>query len=146
MKKKLIITAMVLGLAFTGMQQASARGYGGGYGGDCPQGCRSVFSQQVVDDEMKSKIDAFKQDTVELRKQMAMKRAEKRALMQAENPDAKAVAAVEGELFDLRLTMQEKAKEAGVPYFDGRGMKKGMGGDRGYQRGFSPCGKQARWN
>ena len=52
---------------------------------------------------------------------MAMKRAEKKALMRSDNPDAQAVARVTGEMFDLRVTMQEKAEEAGVAQYVGPG-------------------------
>ncbi len=56
-----------------------------------------------------------------------MKRAEKRALMKAQTPDAKAVAQVAGELFDLRTAMHEKAELAGVDQYLGAG-RKGCGG------------------
>ena len=60
-----------------------------------------------------------------------MKRAEKKALMRSENPDPQAVAKVTGELFDLRVTMREKAEEAGVEQYVGPGRMGCMGGGMG---------------
>ena len=57
----------------------------------------------------------FFTDTKDLRKQMFVKRAEKKALLHSRTPDAEAITKITGELFDLKTTLQEKATEAGVP-------------------------------
>lgn len=152
-KKKAVIFVLAAGLAMTGIQQASARGWGGGYGGGCGGGyaadcpwAGSGPNAQVMDEATRAKVDAFRADTVELRKQMVMKRAEKRALMSSQNPDPAAVAKVEGELFDLRQTMQTKAQEAGVPVMGGPRGSRGMGGKGGFGGRMMPCGSAQGWN
>lgn len=143
-RKNLIIVAVVAGLSLAGLQQASARGWGGGNGGNCPcQGYGPGYQQ--LDDATKAKVDAFRTDTLELRKQIAMKKAEKRALMNSQTPDAAAVAQVAGELFDLKTTMAEKASEAGVPMMGGQGRMDKSGG-KGQGRGQRPCANQQNWN
>jgi len=152
-KKKAMIVVIAAGLAFAGLQQASARGYGGGhggghgsgYGGDCSCAGYGPYYQQM-DEETKSKIDAFRSDTLELRKQIAMKKAEKRALMNHQNPDPAAVSKVVGDLFELRSTMQAKAKEAGVPMMGGKGGMNRSGGKGGSVGRMMPCANQQNWN
>ena len=143
--KKLLVVLFVACIGLPGYQTAAARGWGGGggYGGDCPYGCYGANMQQL-DEATIAKHEAFRADTVELRKQMAMKRAEKRALMNSQNPDPAAVAQVEGELFDLRTQMQAKAKEAGVVMMGGQG--RGWGGKGGHGGRMMGCGNQQRWN
>ena len=68
---------------------------------------------------------------------MAMKRAEKQALMRSDKPDPQAVAKVTGELFDLRASMHEKAELAGVDQYVGPG-RMGRMGSMGRGHG---CGK-----
>jgi len=141
-KKILLIASLTAALAFTGLHQVSARGWGGGPGMGgypCPMNGQGY---QMLDEASRAKVDAFQEATVELRKKIAMKRAEKRALMRAETPDAAAVAEVEGELFDLRSEMRNRAREAGVPMMGMRGFQ-GRGGGPGY--GMRPCGNRPGW-
>lgn len=141
-KKVLLIAAMAAALAFTGLQQVSARGWGGGQGMGgypCPLNAQSY---QMLDEASQAKVDSFREATVELRRKIAMKRAEKRALMRAETPDAAAVAEVEGELFDMRGEMRSKAQEEGMPMMGMRGFQ-GRGGGQGY--GMRPCGNRPGW-
>jgi len=145
-KNILLIAAVTAALTFTGLQQVSARGWGGGQG----MGSSPCQNYQMLDEAAQEKVSAFREATIELRKEIAMKRAEKRALMQAQTPDAATVAKVEGELFDLRSEMQKKAQEAGMPMM-GAGMGMGMhgfhgrGGGRGQGYGMGPCGNQPGW-
>ena len=142
MKKAAVITLLVAGLGFTGLYQAQARGWGGGYGGNCPNfGCGQNY--QMLDDASRAKFDAFRTETEDLRRQLAMKRAEKQALLSAQEPNPTDVAKVEGELFDLRTQLQSKATEAGLPAMGGgpRGMRGGKGGP-----GMRPCYQQTNWN
>ena len=137
MKKKIIALALITGRTMATVASADwGRGRGhGGYGGcggygDCPQMQGQMQGQmfQQLDQATKDKIKQFFKDTQPLHKEMAMKRAEKQALMQSEDPDPQAVAKVTGELFDLRTTMQEKAEQAGVDQYVGPGHMGGMGG------------------
>ncbi len=143
-KNMLLIAAVTAALIFTGLQQVSARGWGGGQG----MGGSPCQNYQMLDEATQAKVGAFREATVELRKEIAMKRAEKRALMRAQTPDAAAVAKVEGELFDLRSEMQSKAQEAGMPMM-GAGMGMGMQGfhgrGSGRGQGMGPCGNQPGW-
>lgn len=68
-----------------------------------------------LSEEMLKNHDAFLQDTKELRKNMMVKRAEMRALMQATNPDSERVSVLAGELFDLREQLRTQAREKGLP-------------------------------
>ncbi len=143
-RKIAVIASLVTVLGFAVIQQASARGWGGGYGGgfNCPN---YGMNYQQLDSATQAKIDAFRAETTELRKQMAMKRAEKQALMANQNPDPQAIARVEGELFDLHTEMQSRAREAGVPAMGGRGGNYGgMGMGAGYRMG--PRFNQQGWN
>jgi len=75
--------------------------------------------------EKHEKIEKFFADTKDLRKQIFVKRAEKQDLMHNRTPDIAAISKITGELFDLRTTIQEKAKEAGLPkHFHGMGWRK----------------------
>jgi zinc resistance-associated protein len=139
MKKTLVITALVVGMGFVGLQHASARGMGGfgGMGGHCLKGGPG-YSQ--LDDASKAKVDKFYNETQDLRKQMVMKRAEERALMSSTNPDSAKVAKLAGEMFDLHTTLQAKAEAAGVQGLmgcgvgcqgSGKGKRPHHGGGRG---------------
>ena len=137
MKKKIAIIAVVAGLGVAGLSQA----YGGwGMRGanyyDCPMIGNGQVSQ--LDPALQEKRDKFLADTQELRKEMAMKQAEKQALLRNDNPDPQVVSRITGELFDLRASMRQKAEEAGLPAAFGPmagrgGFAPGMSG-----RGFDP--------
>ncbi|MGW8193387.1 MAG: periplasmic heavy metal sensor [Desulforhopalus sp.] len=139
MKKKIVALALIAGLALAGA--ASADWGRGGYGqmgyGNCPQVGQGGMFQQL-DQPTRDKIVQFFKDNSALRKEIVMKQAEQRALMQSEQPDPQAVAKVAGELYDLRTAMHEKAELAGVDQYLGPGMRMwggmGMGGP-GFGRG-----------
>ncbi len=148
MKKQLIAIALIAGLTMaTGASADWGRGNRGqgGYG-NCPQMRGQMQGQmfQQLDQTTQDKIKQFYKDTLPLHKEMAMKRAEKQALMRSDNPDPQAVGKVTGELFDLRTTMQEKAELAGVSQYVGPGHmggkgRMGCGGcGQGMGPGFSP--------
>ncbi|MEE4243321.1 MAG: periplasmic heavy metal sensor [Desulfopila sp.] len=130
-QKALIVVALVAGLGVAGLQQASARGWNGG---PCPQGYGQGYGMnyQMMDNETRDTFDAFRAETTGLRKQIAMKKAEQRALMSSQTPDPAAVSKIAGELFDLKTEMQTKAKEAGVPWMMG---PRGKGGSGHYGMG-----------
>lgn len=112
MKRQLTIIGLLatLLLAFSLPAMAYPGGHGRGHG---PCGMGQPPCQQL-DEESKKKLDEFHQTTKELRRQMASKRAEYRALMQADNPDPDKAGKLAGELFDLRDEMHAKASEAGI--------------------------------
>lgn len=144
MKKVLLAAALIATLGMVGIQQAGARGPGG-YGGpgDCWQG-RGGTAVQSMDEETLKKYEAFRVDTTELRKEMAVKRAQMRALMSGDNPDEAKAGDLAAQLFDMRTQMQAKADVAGLQGFGpgfGRGCNgpgdcyQGKGGGQGYGRG-----------
>lgn len=139
MKKKIAIAAVIAAISTAGLTQAYA-GWGqrgGGYGYNTPQaaapgvaynqrgmrggmqapGPMAQFNQ--IDPAAQEKLNQFFADTESLRKDMAVKRAEKQALIRSQNPDPAALSKVEGELFDLRTSMHKKAEEAGVTAYLG---------------------------
>ena len=138
MKKQLVALVLIIGLSMATVASADwgrgKRGYG-----DCPQmqGQMMQGQFQQLDQETQDKVAQFFKDTRSLHKEMAMKRAEKKALMRSDNPDAQAVARLTGEMFDLRVTMQDKAQEAGVAQYVGPGRMGCMGcmGGMGHGRG-----------
>lgn len=142
MKKQIVALVLITGLTIaTGASANWGKGQGGGgFYNNCPQGPMMQGQMfQQLDQATQDKIKQFFADTQPLHKEMAMKRAEKRALMAAATPDAKAVAKISGELFDLRTTLRLKAVEAGVDQYVGAGRmgRGGRGGHgRGMQRGF----------
>ena len=124
MKKSIIAITLVSSLLV--VTAASANwGRGGGRGYACP--CQDGYQQQI-DPAAQEKYTTFYNETQELRKQMAMKQAERRALMQTANPDPAAASKLAGEIFDLRNTLNEKAQAAGISQFGGPGMGGGFMG------------------
>lgn len=143
-KKKIVLgIILVSAIAVAGLQNAGAGQWGGGpnkWGGSqCGECDGSRYSgQQQLDDKSIEARDAFLSETVELRKGIATKKAEKIAIMRGENPDAKRVAQLTGEMFDLREQLQSKAQEKGL---------KDAGFGRGQGRGCDgpgPRGSQGR--
>lgn len=139
MKKQIIAMTLIAGLTLATV--ASANWGKGGYGGQMGYGgCQQAQQGQVppqLDQATQEKIAQFFNDNSALRKEIIMKQAEKRALMRSAQPDAKAVATVTGELFDLRTSMHEKAELAGVDQYIGP--RRGSGGPG--LRGRGPCGQ-----
>jgi len=133
MKKQLVAIALISGLALAGTASANWGKGNGGHGG-CGNSSmmRGQMSQQL-DPATQDKVKQFFKDNQELRKEMVMKRAVKKALMQSQSPDPVEVAKVTGELFDLRMAMREKAEVAGVDQYVGPGRRgcSGPGGGRG---------------
>jgi|GEM_PF-972638 len=132
MKKQLLTLALILGLAAATTASAHWNRGGGGYGGrggygTCwqtqgrMQGPMQGRMFQQLDQATQEKLQQFFKDTQPLHKEMAMKRAEKQALLRSDTPDAKAVAKVTGEMFDLRAALQQKAAQAGVDQYMGYG-------------------------
>ncbi len=122
MKKQIIAVAMVAGLILVGTASAKRGNYG-----DCSRHSnnQSGMMYQQLDQATQDKIDQFRDDNQALRKEIVMKRAEKRALFNSTNPDSAAAAKIAGELFDLRAAMRVKAQAAGVDQY--MGQRRGMG-------------------
>ena len=121
MKKVFAITALASVIGLTGLYSALAYPGAGGMGGH--GGCGAAMQQKMagMDDATKAKFKTFMQETQELRRSMAVKSAEKSALMAAENPNPAEIGKITGELFDLRSSMHAKAEAAGLADVMGRG-------------------------
>lgn len=127
-----LVLAMSIGMIFA--YSASARQ---GYGKNTP--CQMQMTQ--VDPVTQKAREAFFNETVELRKQMAQKRAAMRAIMRAETPDPTQASTLAGELFDLREQLRIVAQSKGLPAqlgMGGRGCNSGAGGPG---RGFDDKGQ-----
>ena len=138
MKKYLVAAALIGAIGFSGISMANGRGnygYGPGPGyGDCGGGrfCDNL-SYSEKDNE---KASAFFTETKELRKEIVVKRSELDALMRQDNPDEKKVAKLTGELYDLEISMDEKAEKTfeGTPRYG-----------YGTRPGYGNCGRRGGW-
>ena len=117
MKKVLIAAALIGVISFAGFSMVDAHGRHGfgpdkGYGVCDDSGYGRGYSSNWSGSEQdREKAAAFHEDTKEIRKQIAVKKSERRALMKQDNPDEKRVAQLTGEIFDLKEVMAEKAKK-----------------------------------
>ena len=113
MKKILAATALVGIISLAGFSMVKAHGnYGAGYGkelGVC-DGCgySDNLSSKGQDGE---KMATFLEATKETRKEIAVKKSERRALMKQDNPEEMRVAELTGEIYDLKSLLNAKAKE-----------------------------------
>lgn len=132
MKKQIIALVVLAGLSVATVASANwgrGGGYGGGYG-YCPMAQGQMM--MPADPAVKAKVDQFFKDNQALHKQLVMKQAEKRALLQSDKADPQVAAKLAGELFDLRTALHDKAEAAGVAAYIGpMGMGMGMGGGKG---------------
>ena len=117
-----VLAATVGSVGLLGLQPAEAR--------DVDQRGDSSPQFHQLDDAGRAKIERFRADTKDLRKQMAMKRAEETALIRSQTPNVAATRKTAGELFDLRTTLREKAKEAGLFTLTARAGEGGNGAER----------------
>lgn len=120
-KKNIAIATLAAAISIATLTQAYA-GWGQqgqGYHGNGMQGPGPQMQYTQVDPAVKEKLDKFFTDTQDLRKEMVTKRAEQVALMRGDNPDPAAASKLAGELFDLRMTMRQKAEEANVAAYLG---------------------------
>ena len=125
MKKIIAITVLLVGLIGAGAADARwHRGAEQGYDNGRP-GYGMQQPMQLMTPEMQEKFRAFQKDTVALRKKVAMKKAETRALLRSDNPDPATVSKLAGELFDLKSSIREKAEAAGLERMRG---SRGNGG------------------
>ena len=130
-RKIILAVTAITAMSLAGIQLATAspgpmQGKGPGPGPGYQKPC--YMQEQQLDEETIKARDALLSETVELRKKMAQKRAEKRALMKSDNPDPAKAAALAGEIFDIREQLRTKATAAGVPMQ--MLMGKGRMGDR----------------
>lgn len=126
MKKTIVALALVLLTGSAGYQLASAQpgpGYGPG-----SSNCVGAGPCANLDEAALQARDAFHQATAELRKQISVKQAQLQAAING--GDEGRVAALSGELFELRDQMRNQAQEAGIRQggFGGCGGAKGAGG------------------
>ncbi|MDW7773329.1 MAG: hypothetical protein SCH71_10605 [Desulfobulbaceae bacterium] len=157
MKKSIIALTLVLamGLGFTAVN-AYARycdGPGSGYG---MRGWSGSTDAQVSDADYQK----FRTETAQIRKSIAMDRAELNAIMAGSDPDSKKAAELTGRIVDNKEALAEIARSANInigrgfgpgicggpgadcpgPGYGGRGYgPKGDGSGPGYGRGYGRC-------
>jgi len=128
-----LVAALGLGLMTADSAWAGPWGRGGCWGAGAnptPEQASQVF-------DLKQK---FFNDTADLRRQMALKRAEMAALWNSQSPDQNQISAKQKELWALREQLQAKATtyqaEAGkiAPLGYGPGLGMGPGGGKGRGR------------
>jgi Spy/CpxP family protein refolding chaperone len=140
MKKYLAVAAMVGIISFLSVSMVNARGnYGHGPGrgyGVCDG--YGYCNNRSFTEQDQEKVAVFLTETKETRKQIAVKRSERRALMSQDNPDEKKVAKLTGEIFDLKSLLHEKSKEV---FGDNRPFPLGYGRGEGRHGnwGRGPC-------
>ncbi len=125
MKKLLVLFALAAALGLAFYHQAAARGPMGQGGGMMNN---RGYPCQMMNDP---KYQGFMEQTLDLRKELAAKRVEKRQLMMAPNPDPEKVAALTKEMVALRNQIGAKAKAAGITWWPGGGMCMAMNGGGG---------------
>lgn len=125
MKKTMLSIALAAVIGLGAFQVADARqGQGPGVGGP-----------RVITEEALQAREAFRAETSELRKEIAVTRARLQAATNAGDQDA--AARLTEELFELREQMQSKAQESGMRGgYGGRGG--GVAGDCPMGRGMGP--------
>jgi len=138
MKKAITVVTLATLIGLTGAYQASAKwGHGGGMGGGGCQG-QGIAARADLDDATKAEYEKFVENTQDLRKDVFVKRAKIKALMNAAEPDADKIGVLSGEIFELRAAMRAQAKEAGLSDVIGTGKGQGCGdgeGRGGYHHG-----------
>lgn len=127
------ITAEELTAVQQGQWNKKSMGRGHHGAADCGMKKNTGSRYQAMDAETKEKHDAFVAATTELRKEIATKRAEKRAVMHSADPDPEQAAQLTRELLELRSQMMAQADEAGLDFGPGQGCgncqgSKGRGG------------------
>ncbi len=138
MKKKITAAVIVATLGLASVHTAMA---GWGQVNNACVNCPQQNTRVILDQATQDKIAKFYTDNQELKKSIVVKSSELRAMMKSENPDPEKVGALSGELFDLKIELQNKAKEAGVDQYislgnkDGKRGKGGKGGNRGGGQG-----------
>jgi hypothetical protein len=109
MKKFAVLLA---GLMVVGMLTTGAWSYDGtGHPGAGPGPAKA----QELTAEQKAAFTKFLTETKDLRRELAGKRAELRALQAQTAPDVKATGALAREIFDLDEKIDKKAEELGLP-------------------------------
>lgn len=68
-----------------------------------------------IDEATFVKVNEFTKANRGLNKQLAMKQAERRALLNMDSPSPEKAKALAGEIFDIRNTLNVKAEKAGIP-------------------------------
>ena len=137
MKKVLTVAALLSALTLAGMQTASAHG-GRYYNNNYGYGNSGPYDTEyrTPTDKDRVAIEKFRAETSSIRKEIVMKRSELQALYANDNPDAKKVAELTGELYDLETGLRKNAAatELDTPfaYRHGPGMMQGYGGGRGW--------------
>lgn len=80
-----------------------------------------------IDEATLAKLNDFNKANRAIKKQLAVKQAERRALLNMDSPSPEQAKSLAGEIFDLRATLSVNAEKAGLPV---QLACAGMGGER----------------
>ncbi len=106
----------IFALVISGVVAVAAAAWAGPGMGPGMMGGPGMMARNSGDDQAEARLIAkFREETKELRREMAVKRVQMRALMRAENPDEVKIGKLAAELFDLQEKLRKKAEEAGIP-------------------------------
>ncbi|PIE57582.1 MAG: hypothetical protein CSA33_07635 [Desulfobulbus propionicus] len=108
-KRMLLAMIVTTGLSFAITEAAVAQHH---HHAREPTWCQG----QERNPEKLEKLTAFMKETKSLRKLLAEKRAEMRAIMEAQNPDPALAGKVAGELFEVQEQVRVQAWEKGLSY------------------------------
>ncbi len=132
MNKRILTTIVAAMFVVASALSVYAFGPGGGFGpgaGYGPSGGNfgnvqgTPMTQEQID-----KLNKYRMDVLPLQQKMIKLKTELAVLNSQAKPDYKAIADKQKEMVDIRIEIQKKANEAGIPAFSqGRGLGKGMG-------------------
>lgn len=133
MKKVLatvVVVVFMLGLAASAYAFGPGSGQRGGFYGQTAQA-------QNLTPEQAQKFAQFQKDILPLKQKMLQLRTDLMSLRTQQTPDWKAIADKQKEMVDIRVEIQKKRAESGLPAFGpGFGCKTGMKG--GMKGGMGP--------
>lgn len=86
--------------------------------------------RKKMDESTRAKMVEFNKANRDLKKQLVVKQAERRALLNMDSPSPEQAKAIAGEIFDIRSSLSVKAEEAGVPVQLACATMGGYGGQR----------------
>ncbi|MFQ3574666.1 MAG: hypothetical protein SNJ53_08570 [Thermodesulfovibrionales bacterium] len=139
--KKIVIMLVVSTFVLTMISTVGAFGPGAGYGAGFGPYVAGQFNPKVqLTPEQLEKFNKFQTDVLPLRQKMLKLKTDLSILYSKANPDFKAIAEKQKEMVDVKIEIQKKAVEAGLPlplgYGRGRGGCMGLGPAGGFKTGM----------
>ncbi|MBU0675450.1 MAG: periplasmic heavy metal sensor [Proteobacteria bacterium] len=135
LNKTVVSTALISMIGLTCVPFASANDTFGPNGGTGYGYCgNSGYQGRNLSDKDAKAYKQYRDETSPIRKDLLVKNSELGAINRQNNPDAKRVATLTGEIYDLQESLDKKAEEAG--FTRGSGDRLGMHNGWGYGHGM----------